>query len=241
MRLSYAVIFLALTSILLGCSSKPRVVRTDPFLMSADDFRKNVKILAVAPLAVPEGLADPALLVAEFSSRIDEELNRYGYSVIRPQQYAAIWNRLSQESDDFRNPVTQERNDVKMSQAMFQTLDELDAGFELDGVLFPSIIVVKAEFGAGTAVWDGVEQQIETGGPMTSFFSGSQRGEIGALSLQACIRDKDGNTVFLNSGGIEVLSKMAGKEFVAVPRQNLFADKERNRRAVAIALNPLKR
>jgi hypothetical protein len=34
---------------------------------------------------------------------------------------------------------------------------------------------------------------------------------------------------------------MAGKAFVNVPREGLFADKERNRKAVEIALEPLKR
>ncbi len=241
MRLSYGVIALALTAILFGCSSKPRIAKTDPYLMPADEFRKNVKIIAVAPLGVPEGLADPTLLVTEFSSAIDEVLSSHGYSVIRPQQYQTIWKRISRESDDFLNPVTHERNEVKMTKAMFQTLDELGADFELDGVLFPSIVLVKATFAAGTAVWDGVEQQIETAGPVMSFLSGAQRGEIGALSLRVCIRGKDGEPIFLNSGGIEVLSKMSGKEFVSVPRQNLFADKERNRRAVTTALEPLKR
>jgi hypothetical protein len=209
--------------------------------MPADEFRKNVKILAVAPLGVPEGLADPALLMTEFSSAIDDELQKYGYSVVRPQRYETIWKKLSEQSDDFRDPVTHERDDVEMTKAMLQTLEQLDADFELDGVVFPSIVLVKAEFAAGTAVWDGVEQKIETGGAMTSFLSGAQRGEIGALSLSVCIRGKDGEPIFLNAGGIEVLSKMDGKEFVSVPRQSLFSDTERNRRAVTTALKPLKR
>jgi hypothetical protein len=209
--------------------------------MSKGEFKRNVKILAVAPLEIPEGLPDAAPVVNEFSSMIDEELNRYGYSVVRPQQYEATWKKVSGESGDFRDPTSGERDEAGISQAMFRTLDELRADFELDGVLFPSIIVVEAAFGVGTAAWDGVEQRIETGGPVTGFFSGSQRGVIGALSLRVSIRDKGGKELFLNSGGIEVLSKIDGKAFVSVPRQELFTDKERNRVAVATALKPLKR
>lgn len=241
MRLSTRVLALAVTALLVGCSSKPRVVKTDPFLMPSEEFKKNVKIVAVAPLGVPEGLADPTLLITEFSNTIDDQLRSYGYTVVRPQQYQAIWKKLSAESDGFINPVTHERNEIKMTEAMFRTLDALDADFKLDAVLFPSIVLVKAQFGAGTAVWDGADQQIETGGAVTSLLSGSQHGEIGALSLNVRIRGKDGGELFINSGGIEVLSKMSGKEFVSVPRQNLFTDKERNRKAVTIALEPLKR
>jgi hypothetical protein len=233
--------FLVLPLVLLGCSSKPRVARTAPFLMPEDGFKKRGKILAVAPVEIPPGLPDAAPVLDEFSSLIDEELNRYGYSVVRPQHYTATWNKIAAEMGDFGIPGSGERDEVKVSRAMFRTMADLDAGFELDGVLFPYIVVVEAAFGAGSAVWDGAEQKIETAGAMESFFAGSQRGVVGALSLRVSIRDGEGNALFTNYGGIEVLSTMAGKAFVNVPREGLFADKERNRKAVEIALEPLKR
>ena len=84
------------------------------------------------------------------------------------------------------------------------------------------------------------QQRIETGGAV-SFLAGSQRGVVGALSLEVSIRDRDGTQLFLNRGGIEVLDKIAGKEFIHVPRQELFSDKSRNEEAVRIALKQLKR
>ena len=232
---------LVLALALLGCSSKPRVAGTDPFLMPEDGFKKAVKILAVAPVEIPPGLPDSAPVLEEFSSLLDEVLRRYGYSVIRPQNYTATWNKIAAEMGDFGIPGSGERDEVEVSRAMFRTMADLGAGFELDGVLFPYIVVVEAAFGAGRAVWDGAEQKIEMAGAMESFFSGSQRGVVGALSLKLSIRDGEGNALFLNLGGIEVLSRMTGKAFVNVPREELFADKERNRNAVEIALEPLKR
>lgn len=241
MRPLIAAALLVLPLVLAGCSSKPRIESTDPFLTPEEGFKKSVKILAVAPVEIPPGLPDTTTVADEFSSLIDTELNRRGYSVIHPQQYTAAWNKVSAEIGDLRLLASGDRDELKMCEAMVRTMESLGADFKLDAVVFPTLVVVEAEFGAGRAVWDGAEQEIETAGAMESFLAGSQRGVVGALSLKMSIRDVEGNPLFVSSGGIQVLSKMEGKAFVNVPREELFTDKERNRRAVEIAIEPLKR
>lgn len=222
-----------------ACSSKPRAPKTDPFLASKQDFQRGVRVLAVAPVVIPDGLPDPAPVTNTFASLIDETLRRHGFSVVRPQEYEKTW--LTIAGGGFIDSTTGERDEVAMTRAMIRTLESLGADFDIEGILFPSIVVVEAPFGAGSAAWDGVEQRVETGDAMTRFFAGSQRGVIDALSLKVTIRSPEGDAVFVNLGGIEVLSKMVGKEFTTVPRQELFTDEERNRKAVETALKPLAR
>jgi hypothetical protein len=241
MRLFPCATVLLAAIVLCSCSSTPRAPKTDPFLASKKQFKQNVRILAVAPVLIPDGLPDPTPVTDIFSALIDETLSRYGFSVIRPQEYERSWKAVAGDPGDFLDPSTGERDEVAMSHAMSRTLDALGADFEIKGVVFPSIVVVEAPFAAGSAVWDGVEQRIETGDAMTRFFAGSQRGVVGALSLKITIRSPEGDALFVNLGGIEVLSKMVGKEFTSVPRQELFADEGRNRNAVETALRPLKR
>jgi hypothetical protein len=241
MRPFTAAALTILPLLLAACSSKPRIEAADPFLTTEAAFKKSVKILAVAPVEIPPGLPDTATVADDFSALIDAELHRRGYTVIRPQRYTASWNRVSAEMGDFALVGSEGRDEAKMSEAMVRTMDALGADFKLDAVVFPSIVVVEAQFRAGRAVWDGAEQKIETAGAMESFFSGSQEGVVGALSLKLSIRDREGKTLFIHNGGIQVLSKMEGKSFVNVPRGDLFTDKERNRRAVEIAIEPLKR
>jgi hypothetical protein len=241
MRSLHLVDFVVPLLLLLGCSSHPRAVKTDPYLVSEGEFKSSVRVLAVAPVEIPEGLPDAMPIVDEFTALIDAELARYGYSVVRPQEYESTWNKVSAGMNGFRDRETGGRDEASLSKAMVRALEELGAGFKIDGILFPEIVVVEAAFGAGSAVWDGTAQEVETAGPMESFLAGSQRGVVGALSLRARIRDREGRPVYLNSGGIEVLSKMIGKLFVKVPPQELFTNKERNREAVEIALRPLKR
>jgi hypothetical protein len=241
MRLWTVAALLVLPLVLAGCSSKPRIASTDPFLTTEAGFKKSVKILAVASMEIPPGLPDTTTVADDFSALIDKQLSRRGYSVIRPEQYTAAWNKVSAEMGGFAIVGSELRDEAKLSQAMVRTMETLGADFKLDAVVFPSIVVVEAEFGGGSAVWDGAEQKIETAGAVGSFFAGSQRGVVGAVSLKLSIRDREGKTLFIHNGGIQVLSKMEGKAFVNVPREELFADKERNRRAVEIAIEPLKR
>ncbi len=235
------VIILLAAFFVAGCSTKPKVVKTDPYLVPKKEFKNTVKIIALAPVTITEGLPDAEAIQIEFEEMIEERLRSYGYTVLRPEEYTTVWERVCSQLGGIHDPDTGLRNQVKLTQAMFATLDTLKAGFELNAVLIPDIVVVEAEFAAGNAVWDGASQRIDSGGPMSSVFSGSQRGIIGALSLIVSIRDEDGTELYSSAGGIEALSRISGKDFENVPRQELFTNPKRNKKAVEIALKPLKR
>jgi len=235
------VFFLLMSFVIAGCSTKPKVVKTDPYLVPKKDFKKTVKIIALAPVAITEGLPDTGPILEEFNTMIESRLREYGYTILRLQEYKAVWASVALEMGGVNDPETGLRDPARVTRAMFATLDTLKADFKLDAVLIPDIVVVEAEFAAGNAVWDGASQRIESGGPMSSVFSGSQRGVIGALSLTVSIRGQGGTELYSNAGGIEVLSRISGKDFINVPRQELFADSKRNKKAVEIAIKPLKR
>ncbi|MEJ2721432.1 MAG: hypothetical protein P8181_09865 [bacterium] len=224
-----------------GCATKPKIVGTDPFLIPKNEFRSQIKIIGLAPVGMIEGHPEPESIAAEFDSLLVAGLHKMGYSVIRPQQYKAVWAQLAADSGGFLDPDTGKRDEERMAVAMFETIERLDADFKLDAAMFPDIVVVEAQFAGGRAVWDGAQEKIQTGGAMSSVFSGSQHGVLGALSLKLSVRGTDGTLLFVNSGGIEVLDRLSGKELVPVPRQELFTDKKRNRESVKIALKPLKR
>jgi hypothetical protein len=241
MRRPYLLALLAIIIVSSSCATKPKIAETDPFLIPEKEFRNALTVIGLASVDMIEGLPDPEPVLAEFDSLLAAGLQRLGYSVIRPQEYEAIWAKLAVEAGGFIDPETGARDEKRMAVAMFETIEELRADFEIDAVMFPDIVVVEAQFAGGRAVWDGASQKIQTGGAMSSFTSGSQHGVLGALSFRLSMRGPGGAPVFLNSGGIEVLDKLSGKEFISVPRQELFADKKRNQEAVKTALEPLKR
>jgi hypothetical protein len=225
-----------------SCASGPKVIDdVDPFKTSRDEFHRTTKIVALAELYMPDGLPDPQPIKDNFKSLIETKLHSAGYTIVFPQQYKTIWKRQEEEAGGFVDSDTGERRHRDIARAMTRTFEELDAGFKLDAVIVPTIAVVEAQFAGGRAVWDGTSQSIKAGGLVKGFFAGSPDGTMGALSLQVVALTANGTPLYEEAGGIEVLSKLEGKDFVLVPRNELFTDQERLQKAVDIALDPLLR
>lgn len=61
---------------------------------------------------------------------------------------------------------------------------------------------------------------------------------MGALTLVVVVEDTSGRVVATGRGGVQVLAKVKGSGFQAVPRDQLLTDYERNVKAVQLALQP---
>ncbi|MCZ6765362.1 MAG: hypothetical protein O7D32_00380 [bacterium] len=233
--------FLAIVLTLIGCANKPETAgqAADPFLSKNTGIRDQGKIMAVSTVSIPDGLPDPGPVQDRFASLIHEKLREKGLFVLKPEQYTKIWKDIESERYGFLDEATGLRDDLKIALAMAQTIDRLGTDLVPDGMLVASIIVVEAPFGSGRAHWDGTSQPIKTGSLLKGFVTGSPDGTLGALSLRISVFSVDGEKVYSYRGGIEVLSKMSGSEFVLVPRNELFKDDERIRKSVDIALDPL--
>jgi hypothetical protein len=235
------ILFGATTLLLVAaCAAGPKIVEEgDPWQVDKDDFLRYAKTIGLADVYLPGGMQDPEPIKQNFSDVIETELRRMEYTVVRPQQYKTNWDRIVAELGGIEDTLAIGQNPRKIAQAMARTLEELEAGFDLDAVLIPSVVVVEAQFASGVAAWDGTRQPIKTGGAIKNFWAGSPEGTLGALSLRVTLVSPHGNTYYTKSGGIEVLSKLEGKEFVLVPRAELFTNQERIEESVAIALKPL--
>jgi len=235
------MLLLAIALLLVGCAKKPETAAPagDPFLSDDSAVSGKGKIVAVSTVVIPDGLPDPGPVQERFTSLIHEKLRKKGHSVLQPEQYTKIWTDIETEMGGYLDIDTGHRDDLRTALAMARTIERLDAGFELDGMVVATVIVVEAPFGSGRAHWDGTSQPIKTGSLLKGFVTGSPDGTLGALSLRITAFTVDGEMVYSHRGGIEVLSKMSGNEFVIVPRNELFKDDDRIRESVDIALDPL--
>ena len=229
------VIPIAILLTLAACASGPKVVEdSDPWLANKEPFLRNTRVIGLAELGLPDGLPDPKPIQKNYSDLIETKLRENGLSVVQPQENKAVWDEVVRGLGGIEDSLG--RDPQRVARAMVQTLEKLNAS--CDAVLIPTIKVVEAPFKSGRAAWDGATQSIKSGNVMKNFWAGSPEGKLGALSLYVQILGRDGKTYYEKAGGIEVLSKLSGKEFVLVPRQELFTDKNRNKDAVDIALDP---
>src|SRR6266568_4287322 len=124
--------------------------------------------------------------------------------------------------------------------AEFESL--MEAKFKADAVLYPGISLGVASFAGGSASWGGTSESLAmTEGFFGQLQVGNLRGTTRALSLIVTIENIHGGDVYVNMGGIQLAAKISGGQFVPVPRNQLFANQERNAAAVNTALGPLVR
>jgi hypothetical protein len=215
-----------------GCAAK---VQDVPFVVPPEEFYRRIHTIAVVPVSLPRYLGDAGGARARFDALIETSLREAGFSIVPARGVARVWSRVMDEIGVIPDPDTGEMDRATFESVAQRLRLELRRGFSADGVLFPSIRVVRVEYGGGWAAWDGAREPISIDG---SWGVGSHlsRGTVGALSLFVTVEDASGAAVYLGRGGIQVLSRISGSKFVTVPVKDLLAREERNRAAVDLAL-----
>jgi hypothetical protein len=226
---------LGLSLVTSGCAAR---VPNDPFVVPREEFYRRIHTIAVVPVSLPRSLGNADGARARFDELIESSLRKAGFSIVPPREVARIRSRVMDEMGAVPDPETGEV-DRATSDSVAQRLRlQLRRGFSADGVLYPSIRLVRAAYGGGWAVWDGAREPISIDG---SWGVGSHlaRGTVSALSLSVTIEDISGSVIYLGKGGVQVLSKISGVKFVTVPANDVLAREERNRAAVNLALRSL--
>jgi hypothetical protein len=212
-----------------------------PWLAPHDRFFDQTHTVALASVDVPDGLEQPAPVVALFDSLIAGRLREAGYDIVPASDVNPIWRALVDSAGGLFDQTTGRPDTIKARALHDQFLRQLRSRFHVDAIVYPRIVVVGAGFNETKAKWDGVSQSIEgTGSALLRALAGVNRyGETEALSLQVSIEDMGGTDVYSKRGGLEVWAKPARNGFQQVPRSALFQNAERNARGVEIALEPV--
>ena len=223
-----------------GLSACAATKAYDPFKIAHADIRGRVKVVALVPIELSTDAEDPAAVKAKFEWLIRFKLEEGGFKVIPSDEFASIWKKTVEKLGPVYDPATGRRDEKKFSAAFASTARELLGKTNADALLYPAIVVVKAEFSSNAAQWHGTIDYVRPEG-VWGMISGPQSyGTVPALSLWVDLLDFQGTEMYVNAGGIQVMSKVgSGMTVYDVPRHDLFADEAKNIRSVAIALNPL--
>ena len=227
-----------------GCAS----AAYDPFRISPDEFRRRVKTIAVGSVAVSSDFGGNSAGQA-FNPAIETKLRDAGFTVVPTQEFRGIWDAKAAELGGLFDPQTGRVVEAKATALLSHIRGELKTRFNADAVMLPRVQKVTARFGytpfvGVRASWDGASEALETGA-FDKVLSPRGNGTVPALSLVLSIEDLEGAPLFVNAGGIQVLSKLApgagnfgGNSFVQVSKDQLFTDEQRMQLAVQYALEP---
>lgn len=221
-----------------SCATTPPY---NPFKVSQEQIYEKTKTIGLTPISVPEGITDPESVKVKFESLLEAKLREAGFLTVPSKEFAETWKRMTEQVGGYFDPISGKRDESKLKNVREHTYRELSTKFNADALLHSYIKVFTVNWSGTVARWHGASESImPTGQQVLEVLVGvSRHGTVPALSLTVSLQDTNEANLYLNSGGIQLLSKLSGSKFVSVPLHELFINEERNRNAVNIALEPL--
>jgi hypothetical protein len=229
MRAPFIRTFLLAAPAFLACYIAPPP--PNPFVVPKQLFFDSVETILVTSATVVGEIPVADSTLAYLETLIETRLREAGLSVVPASEYAAIWQRISDETGGLYDPYTGERDEEKFQAAVDSMNAELDARFDFDALLYPEVWEVMAPFEGGLARWGGVTRLI----PSARGYSG----EVRAATLYLVIQDKTGNELYAHEAGIQVLEHMERGQLTAIEPERLFEDTTWTVAAVLQALDPI--
>lgn len=219
-------------------------------MVTPSAFRESVRTIAVAPL-VSDSVDVPERVAHRFEAVLQEELERLGLETVSADDYARLWNRITDSMAVFDADGVA-RDSAELDNARLVFAARLEKEWGVDAIAHMGIWEVMARFTQGVADWDGTSQAVSDaaariGAAIAGAFSGYRNdplagGNIRAISLGVVIESVSGARLYENAGGLQVRQRIAVRQggWYDVPAEELFDDRGRNDMAVTLALRFLR-
>lgn len=208
---------------------------SDAFIDSKERaFRKEFKHLAMMPVTAAPAAAVPEAIQKVISDEVLEILADENFQILEPQAAKTIQDELAKlypasPSDDSKTAIAEHA----VREVFFQ--------HPVDALVFVNVLAVAAPFREDKAEWGGTSQKIEHKGDgfFGSIMGKDYGGHIAASAVRIGIIDRTGKTVYLWSGGVEVMMQRNGEKLEPLPVESLWQNEKRVIKAVKYALKPL--
>lgn len=215
----------------------------DPFKIPRDQFVGQVKTVALRQVSgISKDYPRSDSVKAAFESLLTAELERAGLKVIPGNIYEHLWQEgLDSLGGALFDPKTGARDTTRSRQVRIWSLGQLKARHHADALLHPTFAPMIASFSNGTAHWDGASQKLWKGAQGFLGVLDKKSGSMGALSLVVVIEDTEGKNLYVDSGGLSLMSRITGTRFEELPEDSLYWNPQRNAESVRLALGSLTR
>lgn len=186
---------------------------------------RDLRTIAVVPIAAPKDLPVPDSIDAAFIQDISEKLRAAGFFLLPVEVFDSVWAAAEPKVEGVPDPVAALKDQDPVRSREHRTMRVLVEEHGVDGFVFPSIQHVEARFVGDKASWDGVSQKVgETrsigarivSGILNLIVNGDQdltdnettaEGSVWALSLAVQIENAFGARLYFGRGGIELLEE----------------------------------
>jgi hypothetical protein len=233
-------------TLLMATSCVPTRLAYEPFKIGREEFFARVKVIALAPVSIPEGLENAEQVKGKYEELIARTLRGRGFIVVPSSEFDKVYKKTIEQMGGVYDPMTGKFDNVKGKAVGSHVFRELQRVAHSDAVLIPKVVVLTVRHFNGLAKWDGVTESIGGGqisGTLDWFWATSRysgvSGSMSALSLVVFIDDMNAVTMYENAGGIQLLGKYSGNEFEPFPQAEILSSEDRYRTSTELALGAL--
>lgn len=198
--------------------------------ISRRELLSKYKKVALAPLELPQAAQRPEVQ-ARYLQAIEKKLALLGFTVLGGDTYGGLWQTERASDGGFFDPFTGKRDESRLRDARARVFAQMQERFGISSTVYPAIVTRAAQFTGGSAWWDGTEDRVNA--------DNTYSGELLAISLEVTIANAAGDTLFIESGGIQVVTQISGGAICFIPEAEYFTKPAKDARAVEIAFAPL--
>ena len=220
--------------------SEPCDKHQKPFRVSAAGLRDAVHTIALTPAWLQAEVSESTRQRTQvIDSLVAVTLEAGGFGLVPTAVTDSLWKTIRDSTGGLFDPATGRPDSARTEAARSQFLRSLHDQFQADAILYSAVLVVPARFDDGSAKWDGAKQSFANFGKrfLRALLSGgTYQGQTNALSLRTALVGADGQLLYDNRGGLQVLAIPRSGKFIEVPESALLTDRGQVRGAVRIAM-----
>jgi len=226
-----------LSFVLLACAvaATPAMAakKDDAFAIDKKEFKKQYKVIALAPIDADPVLKMPDAVAAMVEEEVTNHLEKRGYVVLPSTVLGDIRNKMEDQVGGVTNPETGGIYMQRLQAVRDHGFRELWFRHELDAVATIRVSASKVRFEKDRVEWDGIKRKVERKG------GGSFSGNIFVSSVAFAIFDDTDALLYSNRGGLEILMRREKDQLVAIEAENYFQDEKLIRKAAQVAVSPI--
>jgi hypothetical protein len=226
----------ALGLVLLGCAVPPA---PPPLQPAAEMQQRGVRTIALAPLRVDGGIAEPVRARSELEPRVTARLVAAGFTVVPSAELDGLWKSAAGEVGAVYDPVTGEVDRERFDAVQASVLHDLRVRHHADAVLHIAVVRVSFYLPDATLWFYGTKDLLywprQEGG-----LSGFDRATYATVScLDLRLTDLDERELFTDRGGLETIETYARQTHAERPLDERMRDPKRLEQAVDYAMTAL--
>lgn len=228
---------LALALLAGGCAAPPPAPA--PLQPAKEMHERGVRTVALAPLRVEAGVADPQRARAELEPRVTARLVAAGFEVVPSTVLDRLWRSAVDEVGAVYDPVTGKLDRERYDAVQASVQHELRLRHHVDAVLRTSVVAVQFYMPAPILWFYGTSSPLYWPPPDEKF----SRMEQATLAVVSCLdlrlTDLEDRELYTDRGGLETLETYARQTHAERPLDERLRDPESLDRAVDYAITAL--